>query len=311
LNSAYLNHVQAAIEAKNLPWKAGRTFFSNFEVAKLLAPFAYKPHPDEKTIESRFFTPDGDVPIEDGGGTAAKLGRRPRKVDWTRRAGRNYIDPVHHQGLVQTCVAYGVVAAFEASSRIQKNLPLQDPLHFAFPTFSEEQLFQCGNPNVDGEVTGWNITEALEYCRDVGLVPEYEAEGLVHVLEGCLTDDMKTRASKIGSVKKFDDSQVEAMKHWLAHKGPLISTLLFPKNLDLLFYRGGVYEPTMDEYLIEAAHCVAIVGYDDDRGAWKIKNSWGDDWGEGGFAWIKYDTCYLETEVFAIDDLTVYVRDLG
>ena len=35
-------------------------------------------------------------------------------------------------------------------------------------------------------------------------------------------------------------------------------------------------------------HMVQLVGWDDARGAWKLKNSWGTGWGEDGFVWIKY-----------------------
>ncbi len=33
---------------------------------------------------------------------------------------------------------------------------------------------------------------------------------------------------------------------------------------------------------------MVLVGWDDDRGAWLMKNSWGEDWGENGYCWIAY-----------------------
>lgn len=36
------------------------------------------------------------------------------------------------------------------------------------------------------------------------------------------------------------------------------------------------------------AHVVALCGWDDNKGAYKIINSWGTTWGDGGYGWISY-----------------------
>lgn len=36
-------------------------------------------------------------------------------------------------------------------------------------------------------------------------------------------------------------------------------------------------------------HCIQLVGWDDAKGAWLLKNSWGTGWGESGFMWIQYN----------------------
>lgn len=302
-----LDGVEEAVRARNLPWKADKTFFYNFDIEMLLRLFAYKPHPSEHPVERRVKPPYHEVPIE---AFTGGIGSPPPPViDWTDKGGKNFVDPVRSQGLSPMCVAYGVVAALEANCRIKAGLPLDDLYHFAFPTFSEEQLFECGNRDPQREVKGWNITEALEYCRDYGLVPEYAAHFLLFELDGRMNEELSRQTTRIGKIAIFRNQATE-MKRWLSERGPLITSLLFPKNLDLLFYRGGVYVPTMTDYILTTAHCVAIVGYDDTRGAWKIKNSWGTDWGEGGYMWVKYGSCYLETEVFGVDDLSLYLRPL-
>lgn len=35
-------------------------------------------------------------------------------------------------------------------------------------------------------------------------------------------------------------------------------------------------------------HAVILVGWDDAKGAWLMKNSWGTGWGENGYMWITY-----------------------
>jgi C1A family cysteine protease len=36
-------------------------------------------------------------------------------------------------------------------------------------------------------------------------------------------------------------------------------------------------------------HAVAIAGYDERRGRVLVRNSWAEDWGDGGYAWLPYD----------------------
>ena len=54
-----------------------------------------------------------------------------------------------------------------------------------------------------------------------------------------------------------------------------------------------------------AGHVICFVGYDDARGALKVRNSWGTGWGDAGYSWMPYDALaeiLLEAWV-AIDDL--------
>lgn len=41
-------------------------------------------------------------------------------------------------------------------------------------------------------------------------------------------------------------------------------------------------------------HCMVIVGYDNERQAYQVDNSWGTEWGEKGRCWLPYK--YIESE---------------
>ena len=54
-------------------------------------------------------------------------------------------------------------------------------------------------------------------------------------------------------------------------------------------YTGGVFSDST--YYNSINHAIILVGWDDAKGAWLLKNSWGPSWGVDGFMWIKYGTC--------------------
>jgi C1A family cysteine protease len=41
--------------------------------------------------------------------------------------------------------------------------------------------------------------------------------------------------------------------------------------------------------LAATPHAMVITGYDDDKKAFRVMNSWSTAWGDKGFAWIDYD----------------------
>jgi hypothetical protein len=43
-------------------------------------------------------------------------------------------------------------------------------------------------------------------------------------------------------------------------------------------------------------HAITLLGWDDDKGAWLIKNSWGKTWGAGGYMWVKYGCNEIGTQ---------------
>jgi len=51
-------------------------------------------------------------------------------------------------------------------------------------------------------------------------------------------------------------------------------------------YTGGVFTTTDNSSPCD--HAIMLVGWDDAKGAWLLKNSWGPSWGVDGFMWIQY-----------------------
>ena len=81
----------------------------------------------------------------------------------------------------------------------------------------------------------------------------------------------------------------------------------------------AAYYYTGTNYL-EVNHDVLIIGWDDqydvsnfvsghqppEPGAWLVKNSWGDEWGNDGYFWISYSSTNFPRTSFAITGASVY-----
>ncbi len=50
-------------------------------------------------------------------------------------------------------------------------------------------------------------------------------------------------------------------------------------------YVGGVFKGSGSTYI---NHAVVLIGWDDAKGAWLLRNSWSQGWGDGGYMWISY-----------------------
>ncbi|MBS1786213.1 MAG: hypothetical protein JST85_00745 [Acidobacteria bacterium] len=103
------------------------------------------------------------------------------------------------------------------------------------------------------------------------------------------SDQMRTawdRALAWGYVNEQKPDQlptVAQLKQALIEHGPLA----MPIKGDACFsvYQGGVFNGHKTG---NPNHVMVLIGWDDEKQAWLIKNSWGEDWGEKGFGWVAY-----------------------
>lgn len=67
---------------------------------------------------------------------------------------------------------------------------------------------------------------------------------------------------------------------------------------NLRFYDSGVFDDCSNNDSLD--HAIMIVGYKSGTG-WRIKNSWGVDWGDNGFGWVaEGNTCGICNMTVAI-----------
>jgi C1A family cysteine protease len=204
-------------------------------------------------------------------------------LDWRNFSGSNWLGPVMNQGNCGSCVAFAAVASLEARYRIAMG-----PL-WANPTFSPQQLFNCGGGACD---YGWTADSAASFLKDTGVVDNACAP----YLSGSTGEDVSCKSIQCNDEEKriYKISDYTTPSSWGGNaekikaalkNGPLLTTMLVYS--DFMTYAGGIYKHVTGAR--EGGHAVSLVGFNDLEKYWIIRNSWGTNWGENGFARVAYD----------------------
>jgi len=184
---------------------------------------------------------------------------------------RGVMTSVKNQGGCGSCVAFGVLGAFEAVIRINggPNLDL-----------SESDLFYCGGGSCDN---GWYSSSAVNYLYNNGVPDENCFPYRAYDIECDPCEDRIDRI-KIPSDYGYLNSE-SSIKSAIYNYGPVITSFAVYEDFHTE-YSSGIYQYTHG--ILDGYHCVTVVGYDDMNKYWICKNSWGSSWGESGYFRIGY-----------------------
>ena len=201
---------------------------------------------------------------------------RPSMVDWRNRFGTNWITSIYDQDPCESCWSYATVALIESMVRIEHNY---------WCKLSEADLHDGRNAKCSD---GGSVEASLDWAKDHGIA-DY----------GCYPDnkndnpynpswDRSGRIVKIGNHTDIGD--INQQKDWIDKVGPLAAFLEVWSAFDRYEKNslGACYNHKQPGDIDRGGHLILVIGYDDTKQAWLIKNSWGTGWGDGGFGWISY-----------------------
>ena len=202
-----------------------------------------------------------------------------------------------NQGNYGTCVAFA--SAYHLRTILYaKHLGITDKAEVNKLVFSPSFVYESIKDPADTDCqAGSNPILALELFKTIGVssnstLPyacgrQVTSKSMLEALTFTIKDyqilflpDEKENSFKINSVKKA-----------LAEGYPILLCFVVPQS----FYKPGtVWTPSAADAGPSGKHgrhAMCIVGYDDDKagGAFRVLNSWGDQWADGGYVWIKYD----------------------
>ncbi|XP_039080630.1 procathepsin L isoform X3 [Hyaena hyaena] len=199
----------------------------------------------------------------------------PSSVDWREKG---YVTP----GYCLCCWAFSATGALEGQM-FRKTGKLV--------SLSEQNLVDCSQPEGNKGCNSGLIDDAFQYVKDNGGLDSeqsypYHAQG-----ESCKYKP----ENSVASVTDYWDipSKENELMNTLAAVGPTSAAI--DSSLDTFrFYKEGIYyDPNCSSENLD--HGVLVVGYGSDgteaenKKYWIVKNSWGTDWGMGGYIMMAKD----------------------
>lgn len=189
--------------------------------------------------------------------------------------------PVGRQGAQASCVGWALgYAARSYYARRGSGSGGISPEPFS-PSFIYNQTKEGSCDSGSSISSGLKL---LETVGDIGL-SEFPYDPKDCSREPTSAELAKAKNHRIKSWARVETSQVDALKAEIYQGNPVVIGLWVTSN----FYqmKSGTYADLSDSS--SGGHALVIVGYDDERRAFKVVNSWGENWGERGFGWISYE----------------------
>lgn len=205
---------------------------------------------------------------------------------------KKYCPTPKDQGSYSTCVGWATAYAgrtiIEAKQRKLNNQGLIDA-----ETFSGAFIYK--KIATSGDYTcryGTYIHEALSTMQTEG-VPKYKDFNPICPASTTVSSLVSQNAKKykikdynrlFGSTDSYS-YKIQSIKKSISQGNPIVIGMKTPTS----FYTAkNTWKPTESPYGKYGGHAMCVIGYDDTKQAVEVMNSWGADWGNGGFIWIGY-----------------------
>jgi C1A family cysteine protease len=216
-----------------------------------------------------------------------------------------YCPPRLNQGKQGSCV--GWASAYAARTIMHARASGQDPSNV---TFSPSYVYnQIALPNCQGTY----LQRAMEVMHKGGALP-FSRFGYNENSCSKKPSRMEMSAAANYKTKGFnrlthggDDYSTDllAIKQNLAQGAPVVIGMMVGGNFMQNMMGRRLYTPNRSDYSGArlGGHAMCVVGYDDyyEGGAFQIMNSWGEEWGEDGMFWMRYnDFDYFTREAYGL-----------
>lgn len=198
--------------------------------------------------------------------------------------------PVKNQGKWGTCVGQACASVKELQEA--RNYPSREPELSPLFVYAECKKVD-GIPNQEGTYP----RVAMKVLKDIGickekLMPYGKMNNPLPLNTVEAMQDAKNY--RIGAYARIQT--IPELKQAIFQQGPVLAALMVMESIANVGSDGFVPAPgdvRNDRFL--GGHAMCVVGWDDNLsngkhiGYFRVRNSWGTDWGDNGYCWVPYD----------------------
>lgn len=196
---------------------------------------------------------------------------------------RKYASKIEDQGNLGSCTGNAITTAYEVM--VNKLYPESFTELSSLYVYYHGRLF---SDDLDNDA-GAYIRDGLKSVKNYGVCSEelwpYMIEKFsVQPYPRCYLDASKRKITEYNILYTNDE-----IKEILAGERPVVVCIeLFYDFPNIQKDDPYVKMPDRFTYSI-GYHAVTLMGYDDSKECFLLKNSYGNQWGDNGYAWIPYD----------------------
>ncbi|KAL6053208.1 Cathepsin K [Balamuthia mandrillaris] len=196
----------------------------------------------------------------------------PPSVDWRAKG---IVTGVKNQLKCASAWAFAAVGAVESAYARVNNL---------LQTLSEQHVVDCGEKYGSKGCRGGTPLNAFEFARDRGILRQ-----LTYPYNGTQAECAYPKSSVVTTIDAFEEIPMGSeatLTRVVASVGP-VAVGIDATNRAFQFYRSGIFR----DYNCARntpSHAMLLVGYgsDADKDYWILKNSFGTEWGDGGYFYL-------------------------
>lgn len=206
---------------------------------------------------------------------------------------KDHAPSIGNQGQIGSCVGWatGYAAYTIASAKmngITNTSQISQDAYSALYLYNNVKVGSCGD--------GSRIDDACRFLETDGDLKSVEFDLPVTDCYRYGDESQKTRAREyrikdyltLFNINESPDKKVFMTKTTLAEGNPVIIGMSLRNNF--FNVRGDeIWDPNSGNTDYAGGHAMCIVGYNEYKKAFLLMNSWGDDWGDGGFGWVSYE----------------------